>query len=63
MAVNGSKPDWTPVVSGVPQGTVLGPVLFNIFINDMVDEVESEIRLFAGQSRKIVKNSKRISIT
>ena len=36
-----------PVVSGVPQQTVLGPLLFITFTNDIVDEVKSEIRLFA----------------
>ena len=46
--VNGVKSDWVAVVSGVPQGTVFGLLLFSLHINDIIADIESEIRLFAN---------------
>ena len=47
VVVDGEGSGWVPVESGVPQGTVLGPVLFLAFINDLPKAVKSNVHLFA----------------
>ncbi len=50
VLVDGEASDYVHVKSGVPQGTVLGPLLFLMFINDLPDEVVSRVRLFADDA-------------
>ncbi len=50
VAVNGCHSGLADVTSGVPQGSVLGPLLFLIFINDIAEEITSPLRLFADDS-------------
>ena len=57
--VNGVKSDWAPVLSGVLQGTDLGPLLFLLYINDITEDIDSELRLFADDCvcYREIKNS------
>jgi hypothetical protein len=59
VRVGGQLSDEVRVTSGVPQGSVLGPLLFLAYVNDIWRNIESKIRLFADDCivyRKIVNN-------
>ena len=50
VIINGSESDWGIIESGVPQGSVLGPLLFLIYINDLEKGIKSQINFFADDT-------------
>ena len=50
VQVSGTRSSWISVTPGVPQDTVIGPLLFLIYINDIVHNLNSKIKLFADDA-------------
>jgi hypothetical protein len=50
VVLSGTYSEVLPICSGVPQGSILGPLLFLVYINDIVEDINSTIRLFADDT-------------
>ena len=55
VILNGIESSWEPILSGVPQGSVLGPLLFLIYINDLTQNISANMKLFADDSSLFIK--------
>ena len=59
ICINGSFSDWTKVITGAPQGFILGPLLFNMFLNDIFMFISNAIFVIMSMTTLIVFYWKR----
>ena len=59
VLLNGQTSEWLSVKAGVPQGSILGPLFFLIYINDLSDDIVSTVKLFGDDTSlfSVVHNS------
>ena len=50
VTMDGVCSDWADIKAGVPQGSILGPIIFLVYINDLIEVVSSDIRIFADDT-------------
>ena len=50
VVLDGQSSEWTKISAGVPQGSILGPLFFLIYINDLPEDIISKIKIFADDS-------------
>ena len=50
VVINGTSSNWRTISAGVPQGSILGPLIFLVYINDLADNIDTNIRLYADDA-------------
>ena len=63
VVINDSRSSWQPLKSGITQGSVLGPVLFLIYINTRPDKIASKIYLFADDAKLYLQIEDKSDVT
>ena len=59
VVVDGEVSNWKSVLSGTPQGSILGPLLFSIYISDLDDNITSNVLKFSDDT-KVFRKVKHI---